>query len=103
MSEAWPTPPVATRLEGAAGGVGGGGGAGGPAPVMTTLSNTPLARVPSLWLVTARPTSRLLGMGMFWVAPTVLKVVPSVDTQAVKLSPTRVTRSQEGMTLLPEE
>ena len=46
--------------------------------VKETLSKTTVARLPSAWLVTARPTSIVAGMEMDWV-PIVVQLCPLVD------------------------
>src|SRR5919106_5679461 len=68
--------------------------------VTRMLSNVPVASAPSVWLETARPT---------WTAPTidsvsfptVRHVVPSGDTDAVMIWPTRVSFTHWGAVPMP--
>ena len=73
---ACPLPSLATRFEGAAGGV---GGWAGPGPVMVTWLNTEVATTPSAWLVTARPTLRVAGMVKVTSPPTLVQLLASLE------------------------
>src|SRR4051812_37965011 len=68
------------------------------------LSNTAVAAIVVEWLLTTIPASSVLGMfGIVLVVPICLKVLPSVEKNALKSFPTRVRRRYVGTALLPEE
>jgi hypothetical protein len=88
-------PGVATSPDGAP------GGAGGAGVVTVTLSKTPLPRVPSTWLVIARPTRMVSFMAMVVAVPSGDQEVPLLEKKAVKTLPARVSRRYPGSAPLP--
>ena len=60
----------------------------------TTLSNTPVATVEALWLVTASPTY-IVAVAIV-IVPTDVHVTPSLDWNAVTTVPRRSSRTQYG-------
>ncbi len=65
---------------------------------MLMLSMTPVARVPSMWLVTTSPTSTVEPSATVSVLTTV-HVIPSGDCEAVTVVPLRASLSHVGATI----
>ena len=69
-------------------------------PVTVTFVNTPVAVVDVVWLDAARPISTLLDI-VNVPLPTVVQVVPFVDTDAVIVLPERTRRTHRGAVPAP--